>query len=280
MITSRQVATAIAGATAITWMAGIGSFNIRVADRVNPDTGIQSASSINLGFGASALAAEPGKFNSGGIQYSPPHRGDLGDESGVGAGSRGCQSQTPPVSLTALAPPPNDHTALTASGHPTFVWYVSDTSVPIQFTLVEMKPEGRGGTTLLKQVLQAEKSGFMQLAMPKNLPELDPNKTYYWTVSLECNPERADTYIVSKFWIKRAIMTPEQASKIAGATSEQERARLYAQFLYWYDAVNVLSTAYNAQPKDQSTVDEFISLLNQGGIKTSDLQHFPQETTR
>ena len=77
--------------------------------------------------------------------YDPP-AGTKRKSRTQGAGSRGCDAfpgsdgsrsdhrvANPDLQLLA----PNDHIPTTVSTHPTFYWYISATSLPVRFTLVE-----------------------------------------------------------------------------------------------------------------------------------------------
>jgi hypothetical protein len=251
-------------------MLGLGFFNL---NSVNSDTGIRKASLINVGFGSSAVAAQPGI-----TYFSPRRHGDIDPDDATGAGTRGeCPiNESMKGILTAFAPPnPKslEEQDRTASDHPTFFWYLSNQqAVPIRFTLIEKIPGKPGGKTLVNKELNSKPTGLMHYTLPSSLPGLATDRDYYWTVSLECNPDRPDSFVILKFWFKRVPLTAEQASQVAAATSEQERARVYAKLGYWYDAVSSLSQAYSTEPNNQSIKDDLKTLLEQGKVQASDLQ--------
>lgn len=214
------------------------------------------ASSTDLGFSSAFASTPPARSK---FRYVPPHR--RSPKSTQITGSRGCNESGPaqPVSLTLLVP--NDHDGLTTSGHPTFFWHVS-APVLMTFALTE-----RGVVQpLIEQQIQPPAAGIIQVPMPKELPELVPDREYRWSVTLVCNPARpsADAFIHT--WIKRVPVTPELTQQLTATTSEREHALTYAQAGLWYDALGAISTAYAANPNDQSILEDRLLLLDQAGL--------------
>lgn len=213
--------------------------------------------SINLSFNSPVLADTPPKARPK-SRYVPPNRRP--PKSTKASGSRGCAQSSPsqPVILTLLVP--NDHDGLTTSSHPTFFWHVS-APIPMAFALTEpgvVQP-------LLEKQIQPQETGIIQLKMPQDLPELVPGREYRWSVTLICNPARPSANPLIQSWIKRSPTTPALTQQIAVATSEREHALIYAQAGLWYDALEAISTAHNANPNDQTILDDLLLLLNQAG---------------
>jgi hypothetical protein len=118
------------------------------------------------------------------ISFIPP--ADKNSRSSQGSGARGCQ-QSLPVNLVTLLIPSKDYIGQTTSGHPTFFWHLSQPiSVPLRFTLVE---PGVAKPLFVKQI-DSPQVGTMQLALPKDRPELVAGRSYGWSVSLICNSRR------------------------------------------------------------------------------------------
>lgn len=209
-------------------------------------------SNANIGIIAPTLASTP--------LYVPPNVGT--PQSTAAGGSRGC-SKSIPASITLLVA--NNHIGQTISERPTFSWYVSNPTagaVPMQFALVE---PGVASPLLVKS-LQADKTGLVQLELPKNAPGLQPKHQYRWTVSLTCNAKRPSENIYATSWIERVTTTAEQAKAIMKASSDNERAQVYAHSGLWYDAFTAMSKAYQTNPHDRSTSESLISLLDQVGL--------------
>lgn len=212
----------------------------------------------NLTFLSPALADFPTQTNLN-FSYVPPTRGM--PRRTQGTGTRGCD-QSQPVALKLLVP--NDHTAQTLSGHPTFFWYVSEIPrEPIEFALVE---SGVAQPIFVKQ-LQLDKAGIVQLEMPKNLPELVPNREYRWSVTLICNANQRSNDSFAQGWIKRVPVTSALEQQLAAAASARDRASVYAKAGLWYDALGAIASAQATNSTDPSIREDFVLLLDQAGLK-------------
>jgi hypothetical protein len=217
----------------------------------------------NHTFASAALASVPEQLKTA-LNYAPPRRGT--PRRTQGTGSRGC-SQSQPVALELIVP--NDHTAQTVSGHPTFFWHVSDIpNQPVEFSLVEA---GVAQPIFVKQI-QPQKPGLVRMEMPKNLPELSPDKEYRWSVSLVCNANRRSNDTFAQSWVKRVSGTAALEQQLATARSDRDRALVYAKAGLWYDALNAISTAQAANPTDSSIREDFLNLLDQAGLTKVALQ--------
>jgi Domain of Unknown Function (DUF928) len=180
------------------------------------------------------------------------------------SGSRGC-SNSIPVALSLLAP--NDHVARTTSARPTFLWHVSGkTSAPLEFTLTE---PGKS-QPIYTERLKADKAGIMQLKIPQEASELAVDREYRWTVQIICNKNRPSQNINARALIQRVPSTGKLQQKLAGATSERERAMAYMESSIWYDGAAILNQlqANNSRdkPRDKQAVDYFVSVLEQVGL--------------
>lgn len=178
----------------------------------------------------------------------------------TGTGSRGCD-RAGDTNLQLLVP--DDHLPVTVSARPTFFWYVSDTTLPVRFTLVEpgvAKP-------LADRSFNVKRSGVVQLELPSDVPGLTLGKEYRWTVSLVCNKERPSENIYADSSIKRIAITPKLAQTLAGAGQDpQKRSLVYGRSGIWYDALNNSYISYQANPHGKVTSWYFSQLLSQVGM--------------
>lgn len=196
------------------------------------------------------------------LTYVPPNRG--APKATLGAGSRGCV-QSLPMSLRLLVP--NDHIGLTTSGHPTFAWYVSEALVvPMEFALIE---PGVPEPLFVTQVT-ANRKGTFAVKLPKSLAAIAANKQYRWSVSLICNPRRRSNDVYVQSWIERSPLVADLNQKLAASTSDLERAAVYAQAGFWYDALAAVHAAQISQPHNSEVVAAQHSLLEQGGLTELD----------
>lgn len=192
-------------------------------------------------------------------QYVPPTGRDRPQRT-EGSGARGCTDSIP-VSLNLLTP--NDHIAQTVSGRPSFLWYVSKaTTAPMVFTLVE---PGRT-QPIFQEQLKVDKAGIVKVELPRQIPELSVGKEYRWTVALVCNQKRPSENIYARAWIERISISGELTQKLAAASSDRDRALVYARSGIWQDALATLYKFHATNPGESQALDTFNELLQQVGL--------------
>lgn len=191
--------------------------------------------------------------------YVPPlNRPFIQRTEGSGSRSRGCNRGG--VHLQLLAP--QDHIAATTSERPTFLWYVSNTSMPIRFVLSE---SGTGvKKTILNKQINPSKPGIMEVELPLKA-KLAVGKKYLWIVSIICNKKHPSQNIYAYAQMERIAMstTLKQAVQVK---DNKQKAIAYAQAGVWYDALANLYKLHIAHPEDKQAAQNFFGLLNQVGL--------------
>jgi hypothetical protein len=218
---------------------------------------ILSASAIALSSFLPAIANPmPIQYNS---SQFPPASDRGRPRRTTGAGSRGCEAQAAPVELTLLAP---SHTAVSASGRPSFYWHISNsTPVSLRFTLVEP----RVFPPLVDQEIEVTEAGIIRFEMPTTAPQLQEGKEYRWTVAVICDRNRPSTNIVAKSLVQHIAPSSDLTSQLVTATSAYDHAQLYAQAGYWYDALDAIALTYTQQP-DLVMLDNLLAFLQQAEL--------------
>jgi hypothetical protein len=193
------------------------------------------------------------------ITYIPPNYGS--PRRTTSNASRGCEDLSN-LSLYLLAP--KDHVGVTASDRPTFSWYISNIpNVPVEFVLVE---EGVP-TPLWKQKMEVQKVGITTISLPKDAPQLLVGREYKWSVRLICNPVSPSASPLYISWIRKVPLEKGLRSQLSSATSDRDRASLYAQAGIWYEAVTMTVNQVNDRTLPQAEVmTELRSLLTQAGL--------------
>lgn len=179
-----------------------------------------------------------------------------------GAGSRGCDliSATDLQLLT-----PEDHIATTVSSHPTFFWSISNTSLPVRFTLIEpgvAKP-------IMDRKFMVTRPGVVEVKLPSNLPGLKLGKEYRWTLSIVCNEERPSENTYAYSWIERVAVTPNLTQNLKGVNIQTQRSLVYARSGIWYEALLSSYMGYKAHPQDKIAFWYFSELLAQIGVSAT-----------
>ncbi len=172
--------------------------------------------------------------------YRPPQRGAPGGR--VGGGTRGPVTDLP--SIWVLAP---DHVGLSREEQPQLAWYLSKpTTYPLEFTLIDEK----GVTPILeKRLSPPAEAGIHMIRLADYGLKLEKGKTYQWFVSLISDPEHRSTDIISGGMIQIGD-PPASLGEDLKKADPVEATRLWAQAGFWYDAISVISSRLQANPKD------------------------------
>ncbi|EGJ34217.1 MULTISPECIES: DUF928 domain-containing protein [Moorena] len=244
---------------------GLQSVNGHVADSNNNSSETQNSS-------------QNSSANGSRLRFIPPT--DSAPRKSNGSGSRGWYEQLPRELVTLLIPS-QKVAAQTISGHPRFLWYLSEpVDVPIVFTLVDTVEN----QTIFEKRIDSGQVGMISVELPENSPELIANppgleeenrKIYMWSVTLECDRENPPKTSYYRSWIERVSPPPELEQKLAAvaantnsSTSEllHQQAIIYAEAGAWFDALDALYQAQAANPNDSSIRADFIALLEQVGL--------------
>ncbi|WP_424100792.1 DUF928 domain-containing protein [Moorena producens] len=212
------------------------------------------------------------------LRFIPPT--DSAPRKSNGSGSRGGCEQLPSELVTLLIPS-KEVAAKTISGHPRFLWYLSEpVEVPIVFTLVDTVEH----QTIFEKKIDSAEVGMISVELPENSPQLIANppgleakdrNIYMWFVTLECDRENPSNNSYHTSWIERVSPPPELEQKLAAvaantnsSTSEllHQQAIIYAEAGAWFDALDALYQAQAANPNDSSIRADFIALLEQVGL--------------
>ena len=168
-------------------------------------------------------------------------------------------SQSVPVILV-----PQNHVGQTTSGYPTFFWHLSDRN--LRTMVFSLKKAGET-KAIFTQEVEVDKPGIVQMKMPKEQQELVVGQDYLWSVSFACKLDgQKMKKIVVEAGIRRVAPTAELTRQLNGATSPQQKARVYAQQGYWYNALEVLAAASTADPNNKAVYEDILSLLDQVGL--------------
>lgn len=221
----------------------------------------------------------------GDVTFTPP--GDLAPENATGGGIRGETKFEPPGESTPsdstssggtrnpshlnnplsnnneiLIPliPETNH-ARTVSARPTIFIYMPKMSARQVF--VSLQDEERN--TIYQTRLEISgQEGLVRFTLPPEAPELEIGKNYLWFFA-PVKPDgvlRPDNYGV-RGWIKR-VETPTGAEVNSDPIA---KATLYAGSGIWYDTLDILMSARQAQPNNTELAKEWRDLLEQVGLK-------------
>ena len=183
-------------------------------------------------YSAPTIVAQTPDSNSTPQIYRPRKREKASHPSPLrksGASRGGCPQKLE-SSITLIVP--EDHTPLTVSPHPTFIWHQEqEVSLPVKFTLLEP-----GHRPIYSKELTLNKSGLIGLTLPENIPSLEIGKKYRWSVSIICNRQHPSQNPYAGAWVERVA----PSMKLASGLDRGEQfcdSKAFAQAGIWYDAL-------------------------------------------
>lgn len=179
-------------------------------------------------------------------EYNPPSRGAPAGR--VGGGTRGLRA----LPLAALAP---GHTGLTLAAQPA-LYYFLPASTGVR---VALRPaaDPNAHPLLEKDFAPPAKPGIQRLDLKALGVTLAPGVEYRWTVS--------DARASSSGMIRRVEAPADLARKLNGVPSGRSRYTLLAREGVWYDALDEVSRAADANAS--SAGRHRAALLEQIGLK-------------
>ncbi|MGF1493979.1 MAG: DUF928 domain-containing protein [Microcoleaceae cyanobacterium] len=193
-----------------------------------------------------------------------------------GAASRG-PCPIDPQDLYALVPPESQ--GKTISGYPTFwfrIDYPSNRYHSVRFQLRRVLRENRVAELVYEKTLPASEipQGIVSLSLPETVRQLDAQPTYYeWSFSVYCNvpPETDEIGQQPKAMVFGSIVRVKPESELQqalqAASTERDRALVYAQYGLWYDSLTTLGQLHQADPEQADLTLDWQALLTQADLK-------------
>jgi len=204
---------------------------------------------------AAAPAASPARTGLKLVYKPPAAAGNMPTR--VSGGARGSGANT---SLLALVP---EHAALTTQAQPSLFWFQSKPAkAKLELALVEPK---KAKPVLALTSGSADQIGIHRIKLSSHNVELKPDVLYEWTVAIVPDSENRSKDVIAKGVIKR-ISPPSDLEQKMEHASDTDKAALYAEAGVWYDALEAISNAIDANPGDASLREQRASLLKQVGL--------------
>lgn len=207
-------------------------------------------------------------------QYIPPSRGLPGRREG--GGTRGsCVTHQP--SLTALTP--QTSYGLTTRSHPTWFWYVPQTTAQsAEFVLLD-----RDENEVYTQTIDLTGNpGILQLTLPdanssdSNAPGsssenstagLDVGQDYHWYFAVVCDAADRSGDVITEGWIQRIEPDPRLVAQLESATAI-DRPSLYAAAGIWYDAIDTVVELRQTEARQSEVQTQWQNLLKSVGLES------------
>lgn len=190
--------------------------------------------------------------------YVPPNK-DRRQQKATSSGSRGSNKSIDVISLA-----PTDHTPVTISANPNFLFLVKEKPDSlVYFSLVKPGVD----RPIWQKELTIERSGILSVSIPQGI-NLDIDQEYVWNLKVVCNPRRPAENWYIRAVVKRIAPTAKLAQELASANSESEKAMVLANNGIWYDAISL--SYYNKH--ESAGIAYFQQLLAQIGLSLPELR--------
>lgn len=191
------------------------------------------------------------------VPYVPPSRGRAVNT--AAGGTRTLTTEAGHVSVAVLAP--RDHVALTTRAQPTLYWFVSgDTDQRIDITLVD---EDSIDPLLEMTVPSPIREGIHALVLAELGLSLEPLKTYRWHVAIVQDAKRRSVDTLAEGFIERMGMSASLERSLRDA---RYSFAPYALSGIWYDAMDEVLSAIDADPKNKRLRLQRAALLEQAEL--------------
>jgi hypothetical protein len=175
----------------------------------------------------------------------------------VGASTRGGGRE---ATLQLLAP---DHQGLTTTDQPTLHWYLAQpTSTRIVVTIQE---EDAIAPLLEVELATPTSPGIHAFRLADHGARLQPDRNYYWYVSIVTDPESRSKDFTVGASIRYQEPPPALRERLAAARNGA-RVFVYAESGVWYDAIAAISAQIGAAPVDPNPRAQRAALLDQVGL--------------
>ncbi|MDF5731330.1 MAG: DUF928 domain-containing protein [Rhizonema sp. PD38] len=149
----------------------------------------------------------------------------------------------------------------TVSERPTFWFYVPYSGVYAEFDL----HDSQGNKVYSKIFRLNQKSGVIELQLPKTMPLLQQGNEYDWVFSAICSPQnRADDAIVYGS-LKRIPVSPALNNQLKTA-SDRTRVSAYTENNFWYETLTTLAELRHNEPQNSQIKADWANVLQLVGL--------------
>lgn len=206
------------------------------------------------------------------VEFRPPRRSIPARREGAGTRGPACVQGEP--NLTVLLPSTN--LGLTTADYPQFFWFVPQTRAKfMKFSLFQGDAQDPMQQLVYEQALDTPTApGVVRFALPQaeNTSPLQPDRDYFWTVTLVCQLDDPSKNIHAEGWVQRVSMPPDMAKALTAA-APGDRPRIYAENGYWFETLASLANLRCENAGNVALAKSWAELLT--SVKLSRLANQP-----
>lgn len=169
--------------------------------------------------------------------------------------------------ITALVPATNKGVPFveqTIAERPTFWFYVPYSPVSqlnAEFVLLDEQEENVYSAVFPLN----QKSGIVELQLPKIMPPLQQGNKYRWVFSAICNPQNRAADAIVHGWIERVPVSPALNNQLKVA-SARERIPIYTDSRLWYETLTALAKLQHVNAHDEEVRADWADVMQLVGL--------------
>jgi hypothetical protein len=150
----------------------------------------------------------------------------------------------------------------TATERPTFYWYLpSSNNFPYKVIFELRDPTDNNGTVIFKAEGIATNAGLYKLTLPQNSPALKPERVYLWQLRLRGSTASSNLQSIGSIVLTKVDEDMQKA--IAKASTNNQKAQVFSDNGYWFDALNIYTSQIDSGSKDQTAAQMRASMLKE-----------------
>lgn len=193
--------------------------------------------------------------------------------------------------LVALVP--NDRVPATSSLSPNLFFYVPETNEPktLEFVLRDETDKlvyeaflTTNGNGIVKIDIPAEIQSSPLKTQRKTRVDTTFSQNYRWYLSLICDPQQRARDLVVEGWMRRQPMNSTTIENLSNVSDTIERAEIYQQQGFWYDALSTLAEGQETSVEQPIVKAKWANLLKSVGLAQFAaepfIQSFPLDVSR
>jgi hypothetical protein len=140
----------------------------------------------------------------------------------------------------------------TASEQPTFYWYLSTSNNFPYKTIFELRDStDRDNAVVFKTEGTATNSGLYKVTLPSSV-RLMPEKVYVWQLRLRGTTASSNLQAIGSIVLTK--VSGEMQKAIAKATTSLEKAKVFSNYGYWFDALDLNTKQIETEPQNQTAL--------------------------
>jgi len=166
--------------------------------------------------------------------------------------------------IALITPASGSKTLLT---QPTLFWYLEGNNSPIDVTLIlrgrDDSEYGNKAQNIFTAKGEAKSSGLYGFALPKSAPALILGQVQRWDLRIQ-SADCTDSNLVRVSAAIQLDQNPKVVTAIAKSSNDLQKARIYSEGGYWFDALSAYDNWLKANPQDRTALRERNSVIANG----------------